>query len=86
MDEHGWRTIESAPKDGSWVLVYGERFMNKDEPPMGLTRWLAIAVECWEYESPRRQKLVSKDESDWDSECGIWPTHWMSLPDPPPSA
>lgn len=63
-----WQPIETAPKDGRFVLCYGHggpvamepmKFYAGDAPGAGEWGWL-------EGDTPRRQ-----------------PTHWMPLPEPP---
>lgn len=72
MDER-WKTIDSAPKDGTFILGYwGERIY----PHGFLTRY---EVTYW----------ISHDEvyGDWYSPVTgddiLAPTHWQPLPPPP---
>jgi len=65
-----WQPIETAPKDGTWILVHHEwgidfaRWRPSD-------RWQA---EGWETELYDRYGEPAEE---------IDPTHWMPLPDPP---
>lgn len=67
-----WQPIETAPKDGTWVLLY------KYSQPCGiddLDSWLPC------------MSLARYHEGYWykNSEytIGCNPTHWMLLPKPP---
>jgi hypothetical protein len=75
-----WQPIETAPKDGSYVDLWGSC---KD----GETRWEGRFPDChW-------GKLYARDEDDWiddngmgmtvDADYGADLTHWMAVPDPP---
>ena len=65
-----WQPIETAPKDGTWILVYkpfnlygfddSKWFVDKY-----IVRW---ADECWN---------ISMEDKV------AYPTHWMPLPKPP---
>lgn len=63
----GWQPIETAPKDGTWILGYESRIgMNTKYVPHEVIRWIAFS-EKW------------RNSADQLSE----PTHWMPLPAPP---
>jgi hypothetical protein len=83
-----WKLIDSAPKDGTWVLLAGgktsEDFYRERKEPACVKR---PVVAMWEASEP-----------DWDGREGYWvydfwdgrwrsdyesPTHWMHLPPPP---
>ena len=70
-----WREIESAPRDGTWVLLKGgvldvEQYADEagQLPPCVCAFWYA-PLECWSF-------------AFWD---GAWrsdyenPTHWLPL-------
>lgn len=60
-----WLPIESAPKDGTPVLVY-------QDCEQIVAYWLIAPPDgCGGWH-----------EASCDA-CGLWPTHWMSLPTPP---
>lgn len=74
-----WQPIETAPKDGTWVLGYF--------PSMKVH-----AVPC-HYGIDVR--IGHDGESFWGmfgigalygDKCMIWPTHWQPLPLPPETA
>lgn len=71
---HEWMPIESAPRDGSFVLLYpgrelrvsmGNYYTSEDEDPEFSNIW---------------QCMDSDAEPSWCT-----PTHWMPLPSPPES-
>ena len=67
-----WRPIETAPKDGTWVLLCWK------ETPTG--------SECFDEWSPGQ--AVGKWYYDGWMRCSEYsvggnPTHWMPLPKPP---
>lgn len=79
-----WRPIETAPRDGTWVLVLGDRYKNTDRPAVAPSRWIAETTERWEYVSDTRQELRTEDSSHWDYDAEVYaPTHWMPLPEMP---
>ena len=62
-----WQTIETAPKDGTFVLIYW--------PTMSIYQYPLCAFNHgdeygWELVSNR----------DYGE---VYPTHWMPLPEPP---
>jgi len=73
-----WQPIETAPKDGAWILVMGGK---TDEDFYCATK---------ENRRPAVVKFCNEDKDwvmcFWD---GNWrtgyqsPTHWMPLPPPP---
>lgn len=65
-----WRPIETAPKDGTWVLVCG----NGWDVQMA---WFAL--------NRRINKAYWKNSLEWDDYdlADKHPTHWMPLPEPP---
>ena len=60
----GWRPIETAPKDGTRILVWVEGAESHE-----IVGWLG---DCW----------FNGDVTDFMFGD---PTHWMPLPEPPPS-
>lgn len=69
-----WRPIESAPKDGSDVLVVNDR---------------GIFVAQWNEDGPDNcldEFWHVRDGKYWHDLRGMKPTHWMPLPDPPSPA
>lgn len=63
-----WMDIESAPKDGRWILVYDEEYGDMD-----VARWHDDYVDPFSHE-----------RGAWfDSEWKCTATHWQHLPSPP---
>lgn len=65
-----WQTMDSAPRDGTPILVWGDGACG-------------AAVVRYEGES-RTRPWFFLNHADALSEDGL--THWMALPSPPPSA
>lgn len=67
-----WQLIETAPKDGTSILLFGE-----DRVSYG--GWMSAADQGAE---PGEEYLISAGW--WSVELNEnAPTHWMPLPDPP---
>lgn len=73
-----WEPIETAPKDGTWVLLW---FPHRN---------LAIGG-CWDWAGEGDWEMGIQDWQEWrtdddvviQEEPGLEPTHWMPLPEPP---
>jgi uncharacterized protein DUF551 len=65
-----WRPIESAPKDGTFILVYGE--LGGSLPPIGSCKFGVVhwvdGFNGWYLDG---------------DEYTLAPTHWMPLPSAP---
>jgi hypothetical protein len=72
QESRGWRPIETAPKDGSAVLVYF--------PDIGVCEvlWSTQVFEDG-FWSVSDNKFEDRPLRGWSTE----PTHWMPVPDPP---
>lgn len=75
-----WRTIDSAPKDGTWVLVTGCESGDEDSTqPCIVAQWTnhlngeTRPGGWWQF---------AWFDSGYYGRCGD-PTHWMPLPLPP---
>lgn len=68
MDAQGWQPIETAPKDGTPVLVHA---------PGGCTQW-KLHTTLWICRWDGRWVEAGGEEY---TTCE--PTHWMPLPPPP---
>lgn len=68
-----WQPIETAPKDGSMLLVYGRPFSDDGQgyAKAAHVAWWEDSDECWTPQS----------HAAWTE-----PTHWMPLPEPPTDA
>jgi len=62
-----WRTIDSAPKDGTEILLWG--MCERDG-----SYYAADTNLGWWYEDMWHTRQIDE---------GIDPTHWMPLPPPP---
>ncbi len=69
-----WRGIESAPKDGRAILVFGGGADHVTEASYNET------IGCWDTAS------YTLDDRDDEAEGYSRPTHWMPLPAAPVSA
>jgi hypothetical protein len=77
-----WLLIETAPKDGSWILawneVYGARQTRMGKYPKG-----SIGYAKWEAgDGPINLGWVWIEEKHNSAHTWL-PTHWMPLPEPP---
>lgn len=74
-----WQPIETAPKDGTEILVY--------EPAIGQYGEEGIYIVSWSREYPRNPKCWCVILSGQDEQGGCatadYATHWMPLPEPP---
>lgn len=78
-----WMTIDSAPKDGSFVIgcvapKQGEGF--SDGWIEQYEQWMAPQTICWRSYHPN-----SPGKQTWRDASGrpVSPTHWMPLLQPP---
>lgn len=79
-----WQPIETAPKDGTPVLLFAGASIQHDSAPkpfFHVSRWVNETRERWEPKSEWELVRVIEDASHWES----WelPSHWMPLPAPP---
>lgn len=66
-----WQPIESAPKDGTAILVVGE------DGQYDIVQWDVYSdesIQMWEIVRPYEGLKTIPDSP---------PTHWMPLPEPP---
>lgn len=75
-----WQPIETAPKDGTVVLLFGlwagEVGGIAQEPQIDIGRWSGGRSD---YGSDGWWGLITGDAYG----CWMRPTHWMPLPQPP---
>jgi len=70
MNNNQWQPIETAPKDGTWILVYKSFYLyGSDDSEWYVDKYIVRwDNECWN---------ISMDD------IIVSPTHWMSLPKSP---
>jgi hypothetical protein len=76
-----WRPIETAPKDGSWVLLQGGNidyeWDGDTKPPVVVGQYIGGAA----HHDEQRWQYAWYDSGYYGEYEG--PTHWMPLPQPP---
>ena len=76
-----WQPIETAPKDGTSVLLWASWL---DDPVIARYSYQSgYAESCWEGTFDGAAALESQGDTWTDEHEVINPTHWMPLPDPP---
>jgi len=69
MKRNVWQPIDTAPKDGTTIIVYRPKFDGKYIPKVGVDYWGKYKLKpmgCW-----------MKSRTD------VQPTHFILLPEPP---
>lgn len=73
-----WRPIETAPRDGTWLLVFEP---SKWSPNIHVVRW---GEPEWTLEkSPPKTWVTMALGPNPDTYDADEATHWMPLPEPP---
>jgi len=70
-----WQPIETAPKDGSSILVFPATW---DKKPCSIAHW-----NTDEYSKKPRPFWERDDQIQITYSRGATTTHWMPLPPPP---
>lgn len=65
----GWQPIETAPKDGTEILVSDSRCLDG-----------FMQVVCWDDDRPDNYSWATSDGPSFHADAF---THWMPLPEPP---
>lgn len=79
-----WRPIETAPKDGTWVLLRGGETTEYDAPDAISEKMVARPVTAFYLREKGWHAWEGWAVSFWDS---AWrtaynnPTHWMPIPE-----
>lgn len=68
-----WLTIDSAPKDGTWVSVFCPSYVYDPVRPAQFVHDVGLGEDIWQY-AGEGYEYPSGPEA---------PTHWMPLPSPP---
>ena len=66
-----WQPIETAPKDGTKILMY------YPQPNIGTRKAMAISIGAWHLKGAAWHREGGKKIRY------TLPTHWMPLPSPP---
>ena len=69
MTDANWKTMESAPKDGTTVLLYARCKTYPDDKPAPVVGFWNKSVMQWKVAS---EYLSQADE--------LIPSHWMEIP------
>ena len=72
-----WQPIETAPKDGTVILLY--RFTD----PVKLGFPIYTRFQAWDYAVGYYTSDKERAPTGWVSPPIANPTHWMPLPEPP---
>jgi hypothetical protein len=77
LAEREWRPIETAPKDGNWVLISGGTYGCEFSPcEFYGARFDRVGMAVWDA-----------GNKQWENgEMHYHPTHWQPMPPPPKEA
>jgi hypothetical protein len=86
-DAHGWRPIETAPKDGGEVLgIYYCDWGDGSMPSIYGPWTISFSRRSKSWQSSWNGMRVIESQSDFGTdyhEPDVQPTHWQPLPSPP---
>ena len=80
LEEQGWQPIETAPKDGAYVLL-----SNQEAGGSWVGHFQQFAASGFRFDDPWHSMMLNH----WhlpNKAKGSAPTHWMPLPPPPAAA
>ena len=73
--QEGWRDIESAPKDGTYILAANAH-------GAWIAHWSPVAPSGYRFEKPWRSVMLNHWHMPKNAQYGP-PTHWMPRPPAP---
>ena len=73
-----WQPIETAPKDGTTILLYFPNGYWADYRNVAIGFWGG-----WSDDASDAGWYGDESNSNTMTDFGSFPTHWMKLPDPP---
>lgn len=77
-----WKPIDSAPKDGTWVLLTGGKIeygWYEDSQPTVVSGQYSTMLNTYPTHGHWQFAWYDGGHYGWYEE----PTHWMPIPDPP---
>lgn len=74
-----WKPIESAPRDGTWVLICQSHGTDSRDDFGSFVHRAA----WWASENDGSGAWIVYNAQPLDPECFFEPTHWMQIPEPP---
>ncbi len=78
MQSSLWQPIETAPKDGTWLLVYETNDSDGYQPTIHVVHW---GIREWDGSGKTWVTMALGPNPDtYDADRA---THWMPLPEPP---
>lgn len=85
LQSSGWQPIETAPRDGTRVLLYAPT--NDDFEPAQIdfgTWFVPCEARYVQIDGTNTYRMETKQGPGfWDSVLAPYPTHWRPLPPPP---
>lgn len=80
-----WQPIETAPKDGTWIIGYRKPRRDEERPPVAaIFFYLDTETEIVPLGDDIFRRVKSQVgkwfQENWDE---FRPTHWVALPTPP---
>ena len=77
-----WEPIETAPFDGTYVLVCGGTFLLEDSI-LGPSEHKGVSMACYQPQLGSKDHPWLGDRDTNETHYRHEPTHWMPLPKPP---
>lgn len=80
-----WQLIETAPKDGTRILIAREGDTINANDEIEITEWCSMKQSHYVHVEGDLYRKVDDPPYEFWNGNGHRATHWMPLPDPPPS-